>query len=377
MVARAILALLVAGVLSSALTPLAMRVAYARGFVDRPGGWKTHGHATPLLGGAAALLALLPPALVFGDDRSRLVLALAPAVLLCIVGTIDDLRNVSVRLRLLGVGLAGVALWAGDLGWNLGVAWWINLLLTVFWVIGIVNAINLLDLMDGVAGSVVVAITLSAGVLALHRHQATVGILGFATAGGILGFLRYNTARPARIFLGDGGSMPLGLLCAVGTMGALRSTGDGSGLCAGLLIMGFPLLDMGFRIVLRLSRGISLLTAGSDSLVNRARERTSSELAVALLAGAIQLALGSIAIAALSAGSATVVTVFAATVVMGIVGATAIQYCSATWLHQSRTQSMTPATLPELSEHYLAKAYPDSEQQHSHTHMSQMRADEG
>jgi UDP-GlcNAc:undecaprenyl-phosphate/decaprenyl-phosphate GlcNAc-1-phosphate transferase len=327
-VARCILSFAGAYVLSLVLTPLVIRVAHARNLLDRPGGWKTHGNPTPQLGGAAVVWALVPVVLIVGADRPRALFVLLLVLALWILGTIDDMRELSARVRVFAVALAGAALWADHLGWNLRAPGAVNLLLTMLWAIGVVNAINLLDLMDGVAGSVVVAITVAAGVLAVHHHQDMIGVLAFATAGGVLGFLRSNLARPARIFLGDGGSMPLGFICAVVTLGALRTTRDASALCMGFLLVGFPLLDMGFRIVLRRHRGISLMTGGPDSLVNRMRERTSGPLVVALMAGTVQLALSGMAIVAQEMGPSAVVAVFFAAVATGILCAGALQRSS-------------------------------------------------
>lgn len=328
MVARCILSFAGACVLSLVLTPLVIRVAHARNLLDRPGGWKTHGNPTPQLGGAAVVWALVPVVLVVGVDRPRALFVLLLVLALWILGTIDDMHELSARVRVFAVALAGAALWADHLGWNLRAPGAVNLLLTMLWAIGVVNAINLLDLMDGVAGSVIVAITVAAGMLAVHHHQDMIGVLAFATAGGVLGFLRSNLARPARIFLGDGGSMPLGFICAVVTLGALRTTRDASALCMGFLLVGFPLLDMGFRIVLRRHRGISLMTGGPDSLVNRMRERTSGPLVVALMAGTVQLVLSGVAIVAQEMGPSTVVAVFFAAVATGILCAGALQRSS-------------------------------------------------
>jgi UDP-GlcNAc:undecaprenyl-phosphate GlcNAc-1-phosphate transferase len=324
-VARCIIAFALASPLALVLTPLVIRIAHARGHLDRPGGWKTHGNPTPQLGGAAVVCAILAVVLILGVHRATALFVLLLVLSLWILGTIDDTHELSAQWRVLAVALAGAGLWADHLGWSLRTPGSVDLLLTVLWAIGVVNAINLLDLMDGVAGSVVVAITVSAGVLALLHGQVLTGVIGFATAGAVIGFLRYNLARPARIFLGDGGSMPLGFICAVVTLGALRTTTDGSALCVGFLLVGFPLLDMGFRIVLRLHRRISLMTGGPDSLVNRVRERTSGPLIVALMAGAVQFAVSGVAILADETGPTTVVAVFLVALAVGVSCAGALQ----------------------------------------------------
>jgi hypothetical protein len=134
--------------------------------------------------------------------------------------------------------------------------------------------------------------------------DAMIAVLALALCGSCLGFLRHNLRSPAAIFLGDGGTIPLGLLTAV--LIETLSWGRTNGLAAisgAILLCGLPLFDMTFRIYSRLRRGDTLLTAGPDSIANWLRARMPSARWVALALGLTQATLGSIAVLAAALGS--------------------------------------------------------------------------
>ncbi len=335
---------LLAALLAALLTPIAIRVAHATGLLDRPGGWKRQARATPQLGGVAVLVACTISATLLGGGDSRLIAILAGAILLCAVGIVDDFRALRPPPRLLAEACAGGLLWASDLGWNLTVPWWVNLLLTVLWVIGIVNSFNLIDLMDGLATSVAAVALGTVGALALANHDPAVAALAFALAGAALGFLPYNTSSPARIFLGDGGSMSIGFACAALILAVLRSQPEGvSTVIVAPLLFGVPLLDMGFRIALRLSTGVTLITAGPDSLANRLGELVTTPRAIAGVAAATQLIVGGIAIAALGMTPIRAALTVATVLAVGLCAAARLQLGSRrAVLHEPETHRYEP-----------------------------------
>src|SRR5436190_1332043 len=167
------LAFLVAAFVTWAVTPVAIRVAFATGFLDKPAGYKGHGNPTPYLGGSAIMVGLLVAALAYEGVSARLGILGACAVVLWVVGTADDRLNISPLLRLgLEVGIAGV-LYASGNGWSaLGIGP-IDLLLTIVWVVGIVNAVNLMDNMDGAAATVVGISATGTGALAIVAGATT------------------------------------------------------------------------------------------------------------------------------------------------------------------------------------------------------------
>jgi UDP-GlcNAc:undecaprenyl-phosphate GlcNAc-1-phosphate transferase len=306
------LALLVAAAVTYLVTPLAIRVARATGFMDKPAGYKGHGNPTPYLGGSAIMVGVLVSGLAFGDGAGTYALLGAFAIVLWIVGTADDRMNLSPRLRLaLEIAIA-VALWATNHGWDaFGVAP-LDLLLTVAWVVGIVNAVNLMDNMDGAAATVVGISATGTGALAIVVGSAELAPLCFAVAGGCIGFLPRNLARPSRIFMGDGGSMPLGLLVAGTSMQVASAGGLGvAGVLEVCLIVGLAILDTTLVTFSRRRGGRPLLTGGRDHLTHRLRTRVGTPSAVAGSLASVQLALCAVAILAGLVGAGAILGVTA------------------------------------------------------------------
>ncbi|MEA2473708.1 MAG: UDP-GlcNAc:undecaprenyl-phosphate/decaprenyl-phosphate GlcNAc-phosphate transferase [Thermoleophilaceae bacterium] len=279
-------------------TPLAVRVALATNSLDHPGGRKGHAAATPYLGGTALLGGLAVAALALADGSVRFLPLLGGAVALWFVGTLDDRLGVPASLRLAVAVAGGALLWAEDLGWHTGVGAGADLALSCAWTGAVATAFNLLDNIDGAAGSVGAAAAAGVGSLAALGDDLVLAALAFGLCGACLGFLRYNLNSPARIFLGDGGSLPLGFVLAGSAM-SLRLEGEGIVVAAAvaLLLAAVPLLDTSFVVVSRLRRGVPVNTSGRDHITHRMLERLGSERAVAGALAAIQAVLSALAIA--------------------------------------------------------------------------------
>jgi UDP-GlcNAc:undecaprenyl-phosphate/decaprenyl-phosphate GlcNAc-1-phosphate transferase len=284
--------------------PVAISVAERWGLLDHPKGWKSHVRPTPYLGGAALLCGFSIAIMVFAEGFDGLAWLLTCCVALCVLGTLDDRWGLPATIRLVVTAAAAALLSDVGLGWSVFPSATANLLLTVVWVITVVNAVNLLDLLDGAAASTVAACAATCAAVAGVFTDPMVAVLALALCGACLGFLRHNLRSPAVIFLGDGGTMPLGLLIA--TLIATLSWGKMSPLAAisgGVLLCALPIFDMTFRVFSRLRRGDTLLTAGPDSIANWLRARTSSARWVALALGLTQAALGSIVVLAADSGT--------------------------------------------------------------------------
>lgn len=205
--------------LTLVFTPLALRLALRRAVLDHPVGYKRHDSPVPYLGGLAMVgafsLAVLGAALVRPPvtGRGELVVVVGLAFGLSVVGLIDDLRYLRPWVRVLGETGAGLALYQVGAGVDLFGSDPLNALVTIVWVVGIVNAFNLLDNMDGLSAGVAAVGAGAFFVLAASNGQFLVGGLALATAGCALGFLRHNF-HPARIYMGDCGSLFLGFMLA-------------------------------------------------------------------------------------------------------------------------------------------------------------------
>jgi len=272
---QSVAAFAVATVVSLVLTPLAIRAALRLGVLDRPGEHKSHATPTPYLGGVAIVLAvtlaILLAAVVRGEELatlSQLLGLLGIASAMALTGLVDDLRGLPVALRFGLQFAAALGLWAIGIRVSLTGLTLLDLPLTVLWTVGITNAMNLLDNMDGLSASTATIASLWFGVIALINGQVLVGALAFAVAGAAAGFLRDNRP-PARIYMGDAGSLFLGIMLA--SLGMQLSLGRGMLATAAIpiLILTVPVLDTALVTVARLRHGISPFQGGRDHTSHR------------------------------------------------------------------------------------------------------------
>lgn len=268
-------AFVVAALVSLVLTPLAIRAALRLGVLDHPGERKSHHTPTPYLGGVAIVLAVTLSiglaAVTRGETSAtlrQLLGILGIALALALIGLLDDLRGLPVVARFGVQLLAALGLWW--LGVRVGLSGepLIDLPLTILWTIGITNALNLLDNMDGLSASTATIASLWFGVIALVNGQFLVAALAFAVAGGAAGFLRDNRP-PARIYMGDAGSLFLGVMLA--SLGMLLDLDRGVIVTAAVpvLILTVPVLDTALVTIARIRHGISPFQGGRDHTSHR------------------------------------------------------------------------------------------------------------
>jgi UDP-GlcNAc:undecaprenyl-phosphate GlcNAc-1-phosphate transferase len=299
---KAAAAFLIAALVTYLATPLCIRVAMRTGFLDLPKGYKGHKRATPYLGGTAIVLGILAAVMTLDGGAQAHPVIIGCAVGIWVMGTIDDKVNLPISLRTFAeVGIA-VALWATGRGWGIFHNGPADLALTVLWVVGLMNAFNLMDNMDGAASSTAAVSALGAGVLGLLSGDGTLAVLAFGVAGACLAFLPRNLA--SRIFMGDGGSLVVGLLVARVTMAAVTRHYLGpSGVIVAALLVGLVIFDTTLVVVSRSRAGVSVLTGGRDHLTHRLAGRLGAPRNVALALAAAQLVLCSITIGVAQAGA--------------------------------------------------------------------------
>ncbi len=269
--------------ISAFLGSIARRYAPRWGLVDRPGGHKGHRQPTPLGGGVAIwatmlliLMAGTVVVVVVGDwlpeplsrhvsgalgELGRLGLIFGLASLIMVMGLLDDLKNLDWRPRLaIQFGCAAIVAWSGIRITLFGVFAYpaIEGAVTVFWIVGLTNAFNMLDNMDGLAASVGLIASLLFCAAQVAVGDLFVPALLLVLAGALAGFLVHNRA-PARLFMGDAGSNFLGFL--IGTLTVVGTFNrPGYPLCsalAPLFVMAVPLYDMTSVILIRLREGRS------------------------------------------------------------------------------------------------------------------------
>lgn len=277
-------------------TPLWRRVALRTGVMDKPAARKLHVNPVPLAGGAAIYAAFILALLFFGDRRyvNEIIGIFVGATLVSLMGLVDDRWGLGSLVKLVGqLVAAGVLIYSGVAVRLFGN--WMDVALTVLWVVGITNAMNLLDNMDGLSGGIAMIAATFFTLLAAMSDQYLVGALAAALAGACAGFLFYNW-NPAHIFMGDTGSLFLGfLLAAVGIKLRFPSNSDTITWMIPVLVLGLPVFDTTLVFISRLRRGKNpLTTPGKDHVSHRLALLTGSRreavLICYLLSGALGLA---------------------------------------------------------------------------------------
>jgi UDP-GlcNAc:undecaprenyl-phosphate/decaprenyl-phosphate GlcNAc-1-phosphate transferase len=262
------------GLLSFLLTPLFLRLAVSRGFLDHPGAHKGHESPVPYLGGLAIVTALslaVVAATLLRPPPSKvdeLIIVLAIALGLSVIGLADDLRGLGAAIRLLAEIGAGLGVWALGVGVEFTGSSVTNLIVTVLWVVGITNAFNLLDNADGLSAGVA---AISAGaffVVANADAQVLVAGLALALAGCAIGFLRHNY-HPARIYMGDAGSLYLGFLLAYLGLKVRYPLPNNIAFLVPLVVLTVPILDTSLVTISRVLRRQSPFRGGRDHISHR------------------------------------------------------------------------------------------------------------
>jgi UDP-GlcNAc:undecaprenyl-phosphate/decaprenyl-phosphate GlcNAc-1-phosphate transferase len=287
-------AVIVGFVCALVATPLAAAVARRLGFVDAPGRLKVHDDPVPYLGGVAVFAALAGPV---AAERPLLLL---PIGLALVLGLIDDRGGVSAATRLIlaaGIGVVAALV--------LPVHGFVDALVTVALVVGLLNAINLLDGLDGVASGVSVMAAIGFAFVVEGEFQ----VLAFALAGSLSGFLVWNRP-PARIYLGDAGSYLIGTALAMLLVASLVEGGSLAQSTGAVLFVAVPVADTAVAVVRRFRARRPLLEGDRGHIYDQLVDRGWGSLAVvAVFIGAqgALVALG-IAIGGLAAGIAIGVT---------------------------------------------------------------------
>ena len=278
---------------ASILVGLSIRVAPRLGLVDGPdGGRKLQTHAVPKLGGTAVAvtftLAFLILATLIGDPGAVGLAAsvLLPALCVALVGFLDDIITLGAWVRLGATTLFALVVWWTGTRAEISSISWIDLTVTVLWVVGITNAVNLLDNSDGLAASTTLVASLGTGVIAAMYGQFLIAGLSFALAGAALGFLWHNW-HPASVYLGDAGAYFLGFLLAIVTL-RLRPVSielPWSALIHVLLLL-LPIADTCFVVARRLREKRHPFTPGRDHLSHLFMDRG---LSVPIAVGTLQV----------------------------------------------------------------------------------------
>ena len=248
-------------ILTAIVTPIVIRVARRLNIVDDPDMRKVHSKPIPRIGGIAifvSMMALIIPVLflpnVIGDSfrliRSKVIALLFAAAFMFFVGLVDDIKQLRVRAKLLAQIIAAIVVCSAgirinfititdSLVINFG---WLSWPLTIFWIVGVTNAINFIDGLDGLAAGICAAACGVIVILSFYFGPVTMTIIMLSLLGALTGFLFFNF-NPARIFMGDCGSLFLGFTIASSSVLCAAKTRTIVGLALPVLTLGIPIFD--------------------------------------------------------------------------------------------------------------------------------------
>ncbi|MFZ5652587.1 MAG: glycosyltransferase family 4 protein [Bacillota bacterium] len=339
-----ILPLLVSFLVALGLTPWVRSRAMYWGAVDHPDQRKVHRRVMPRLGGLVVYLAFVPVALVSSSFKMPVVGLAVGATIILILGIADDIRGISPRAKLAGQTLAALSVIPFGIRVDFVTSPFNNEMLylgllaipiTIFWLVAVTNAVNLIDGLDGLAGGVSCIASLTMAVVALTQFyilgdsgQLEIMMLALVLAASVLGFLKYNF-HPASIFLGDTGSMLLGFSLGVISVLGLTKSATAISVIIPVVVMGIPLLDTVFAIVRRFHENRPIFQPDREHLHHQLLDRGFSHRQAVLMIYGVSILMGASAVVmnVLTTNQAMLLLVILATVVIltankiGVMGA--------------------------------------------------------
>lgn len=285
-------------------TPWVKGMAIKAGALDAPDDRKVHKKPIPRMGGIAIYLGFVLAVLASMHVSREIVGLLLGGTVIMMVGIIDDMYQLSAKVKLLGQIAAAMVLVA----FHIRIEWLTNpfgemlyvdqfsVPLTILWVVGLTNTVNLIDGLDGLAAGVSTIASITILLVALQQNFWTVAILTAALAGAALGFLQHNF-NPAKIFMGDTGSMFLGyMLAAVSILGTVKSAAT-IALVVPIMALGLPIMDTAFAILRRYRNGRPIFKPDKGHLHHRLLDLGLTQKQAVLLMYVISGCLGISAIA--------------------------------------------------------------------------------
>jgi UDP-GlcNAc:undecaprenyl-phosphate GlcNAc-1-phosphate transferase len=294
----AIAAFVLSALLSLYTTPIIRRAAIQFGIVDRPDGrLKKQSEPVPYLGGLAVFLPfVITLGMTFEFSQAVLGILLAGTMML-LVGLIDDFGVLSPWQKLAGQSIAVFTLLKAGLYIKLVfIPWLPAVALSILWLLIVTNALNIIDIMDGLASGVAAIAAMFIAAMAVHNREPMVAVMASALAGGLVGFLRYNAA-PARIYLGDSGSLFIGLTLSALAMNGGYTTKNTVAMVTPVILLGVPLFDLAFVFLMRIEKGLSPFRGSPDHAALRLRRLGLGVTATVQIAYFVGLVLGACGVA--------------------------------------------------------------------------------
>lgn len=266
-----------AGVLAFGITiyftPLIRDAALRFGIVDVPDGrLKRHEGPVPYLGGLAVYLGFLVAVSVMLQWDEKVMGVLLGGTLILLLGLMDDLGRLSPAVKLGFQLLAALVLVKSGIRMEIiFLPDWVEIPLSVFWIVAVINAFNIIDVMDGLSAGVAAIGCMALFVVSLINGRPSIALMAISLTGALAGFVRFNF-HPARIYLGDAGSLLIGCVIASLTLIGSYTLKNTVSLLVPVVILGVPLFDMAFVMYIRWRRGMPIFLGSPDHFALRLRK---------------------------------------------------------------------------------------------------------
>ena len=262
-------------------TPILIKIGLKFGFVDQVNQRKIHRGAIPRIGGIGISLGTLLPIFllcfffhssVLIKTQSNILLYFGGGLAISLLGLFDDIKGINAKIKLLfQIVIALAATQHGALVESLPMPWGrlelgiFSYVITIFWIIGIINAFNLIDGMDGLSSGITLFSSLTIAMLAIVNGNLPSALVALALAGAVTGFLIYNF-NPARIFMGDSGSMFIGYILAILSLRSQSKAHAVVSIMVPIIAMGLPILDTTLAFMRRIMRHQSIFAADKQHI---------------------------------------------------------------------------------------------------------------
>jgi len=279
-------------------TPLAQKVAIRYSILDVPDGkLKNHSRPVPYLGGLIIYFAFITPVSLMFTFNQQLLGILFGSSILMMVGIFDDLKALNPQIKFFFQLVTTYVLYKSGICVSLVfLPEWLDVVFTFIWILTLINAFNIIDIMDGLAPAVGAIVSVTLFVISLYNNNFLFSILSLSLAASLLGFLKFNW-EPAKIFLGDAGSMLIGVVIAsLSVMGSYTRFND-LAFVSGFVVLAIPVFDLLYVMILRIAKKRSPFLGSPDHFALRLRKKfhlTSAKTVCVIIA--IQLVLSAIVI---------------------------------------------------------------------------------
>ena len=297
--------IIVSFLIAYASTPVAKKLSIRLGAIDMPGERRrVHSNPTPRMGGLAIYFAFIVSVLVFVPLDKKIIGLILGSSIIVALGIVDDIKQLSAKTKMAGQIVAAIVLvlfgfrieWLTTPTGGMMYLSWLSIPTTIFWIVGITNTFNLIDGLDGLAAGVAAISSITMSIVAVLNGKNLVATILLLVVGSALGFLPYNF-HPAKIFMGDTGSLFLGfVLSAISIHGTIKGA-TAIAIVIPVLAMGLPIFDTAVAIVRRAKNGAPIMQPDRGHLHHRLLDMGFSQRQVVVILYIISGLLGGVAIA--------------------------------------------------------------------------------